>query len=165
MIVLDEQLYRRVHLRGDVFRRMIVRGQAEMTFELSAEAQRQLQLRYDLAAQTAKRYVDAGFTVVYQNIVIGSALSEVAAAFHPYQLAVVVLCPRAEVIAARDQARRKTGYPNRGSIDAFNHVLRAETPRIGYWLDNSDLTLSETADTILAQLAQAVIQTGMVQDS
>jgi len=28
-------------LRGDVFRRMIVSGQAEMTFELSAEAQRQ----------------------------------------------------------------------------------------------------------------------------
>jgi predicted kinase len=150
---LAERLAKSVHLRGDVFRRMIVRGQAEMTFELSAEAQSQLQLRYDLAVATAKRYVDAGFTVVYQDIIIGSALGEIIAAFHPYRLAVVVLCPRAEVIAARDQARRKTGYSDRASIDAFDRVLRTETPRIGYWLDNSDLTLSKTVDTILSQLA------------
>lgn len=40
---LAERLPRSVHLRGDVFRRMIVNGRAEMTFELSAEARRQLQ--------------------------------------------------------------------------------------------------------------------------
>jgi hypothetical protein len=37
-------------------------------------------------------------------------------------------------------------------VDAFDHVLREETPRIGYWLDNSDLTVAETVDTILAYL-------------
>ncbi|MCP4140962.1 MAG: AAA family ATPase [Chloroflexi bacterium] len=147
---LTERLPKSVHLRGDVFRRMIVSGQADMTFELSIEAQQQLQLRYDLAVVAAKRYADAGFTVVYQDIVIGSVLAELVAAFAPYELTVIVLCPRAEVVAARDQARGNTGYPDRASVDAFDRVLRTETPRIGCWLDSSDLTLTETVDTILA---------------
>jgi hypothetical protein len=91
--------------------------------------------------------------------VIGSTLGAVVDAFHPYRLAVVVLCPRADVVAERDQARRKTGYPDRASVVAFDHVLRAETPDIGYWLDNSDLTVAETVDSILLHLAQAAIPT------
>jgi predicted kinase len=149
---LAERLPRSVHLRGDLFRRLIVNGRAEMGATLSAEAERQLQLRYDLAVATAKRYADAGFTVVYQDIVIGAALSAVVAAFQPYRLAVVVLCPRPEVVAAREHARPKTGYPDEESIAAFDHVLRAETPRIGYWLDSSDLSVAETVDQILTRL-------------
>ncbi len=154
---LAERLPTSVHLRGDVFRRMIVNGQAEMTVALSAAAQHQLQLRYDLAVATAKRYVQAGFTVVYQDILLGPALREVIVAFQPYQPAVVVLCPRADVVAARDHARGKTGYPDRAAVDAFDHVLRAETPRIGYWLDNSDLTVAETVDTIVSRLDHATL--------
>lgn len=154
---LAERFPKSVHLRGDLFRRMIVNGRADMKFELSAEAEQQLQLRYQLAVETAKRYVQAGFTVVYQDIVIGQALREVIVACHPYQPAVVVLCPRADVVAARDHARGKTGYPDRASVDAFDHVLRSETPRIGYWLDNSDLTVAETVDTILSRLDQATL--------
>jgi predicted kinase len=149
---LAERLPRSVHLRGDLFRRMIVSGRAEMGATLSPEAERQLQLRYDLAVATAKRYADAGFTVVYQDIVIGAALSAVVAAFQPYRLAVVVLCPRPEVVAARERARAKTGYPDEASIAAFDHVLRAETPRIGYWLDSSDQSVTETVNQILTHL-------------
>ncbi len=147
---LAERLPKSVHLRGDLFRRMIINGRADMSFELSAEAERQLELRYALAVEVAKRYTQAGFVVVYQDIVIGEALQEIVRAFRPYQLNVVVLCPRPEIIAGRDQARRKTGYPNRASIDAFDHVLRSETPHIGYWLDNSDLSIAETVDAILS---------------
>lgn len=157
---LAERLPKSVHLRGDIFRRMIVNGRAEMTFKLSAEAQQQLQLRYDLAAETAKRYAQAGFTVIYQDIVIGPTLNKVAALFHPYRLGVVVLCPRPDVVAARDLARGKTGYPDRAALDAFDHVLRSETPRIGYWLDNSDQTVPETVESILSHLAQEGLQTG-----
>lgn len=152
---LAERLPMSVHLRGDLFRRMIVNGQAEMTFTLSEAAQRQLQLRYDLAASAARRYADAGFTVVYQDIVIGPALSEVVAALRPYPLAVVVLLPRADVLAARDAARGKVGYPDRAVVDAFDYVVRFETPRLGLWLDTSDLTVPATVDAILAHLPQA----------
>jgi chloramphenicol 3-O-phosphotransferase len=146
---LAERLPKSVHLRGDLFRRMIVNGQAEMGFELSAEAAQQLQLRYDLAVTSAKRYAQAGFTVVYQDIVIGPALPEVIASFQPAQPLVVVLCPRAEVVAARESARGKTGYADRAAVEAFDRALRAETPRVGYWLDTSELTLAETVDAIV----------------
>jgi len=149
---LAERLPRSVHLRGDLFRRMIVHGQAEMSFELSPEAQQQLALRYHLAAQAAKCYFQAGFTVVYQDIIIGPALADMLTTFRDFPLAVFVLCPRAEIVAARESNRSKTGYPSEDAIRAFDHVLRQQTPRIGYWLDSSDLTVAETVDAILRQL-------------
>lgn len=152
---LAERLPKSVHLRGDVFRRMIVNGQAEMSVELSEEAVRQLHLRYELAVSTAKRYAEAGFTVVYQDIIIGQSLTEITATLAPFRLAVVVLCPRAEVVAAREQARGKKGYPDRAAVDTFDQVLHNKTPRIGYWLDNSDLTIEETVDHLLAHLDEA----------
>jgi predicted kinase len=151
---LAEQLPKCVHLRGDMFRRMIVTGQAEMTFELSSEAQAQLQLRYELAAEVAKRYVTAGFAVVYQDIVIGHALETVVAALRPHVVDVVILCPRPHAIAVREQSRDKRGYADSATIEAFDHVLRFQTPRIGYWLDSSDLTVSETVQSIVSYLKQ-----------
>ena len=151
---LAERLPKSVHLRGDLFRRMIVNGQAALSFELSAAAQQQLTLRYQLAAEAAKSYFQAGFTVVYQDIIIGSALADLLTTFQDFPLAVVVLCPRAEVVAARDINRGNTGYPNDAAVRAFDRVLREETPRIGYWLDSSELTVAETVDAIVRQLAE-----------
>ncbi|MCU0540799.1 MAG: AAA family ATPase [Oscillatoriaceae cyanobacterium Prado104] len=149
---LAERLPKSVHLRGDIFRRAIVNGQAEMTLNLSAEAYQQLELRYRLAAMVARQYLQAGFTVVYQDIIIGPTLAEVVASFYDVFLSVIVLCPRAEVVAARDAARSKTGYANQAIVDAFDRILRTETPHIGYWLDSSNLTVEETVDRILANL-------------
>lgn len=149
---LAERVPVSVHLRGDLFRRAIVNGQAKMTSHLSATAMSQLRLRYRLSAQAAKGYVEAGFTVVYQDVVIGKLLSDVVASFDAYSLFTVVLCPRADVIAHRDRERAKRGYADRASVDAFDRILRDETPRIGYWLDNSDLTVEETVDRILEEI-------------
>jgi predicted kinase len=149
---LAERVPRSVHLRGDVFRRMIVNGRAEMGFDLSPEADRQLRLRYRLASRAAALYYEAGFTVVYQDIIIGPALAEVVADFPPVPLSVVVLCPSPEVVAAREAARPKVGYPDPAAVAAFDRVLRTRTPRLGYWLDTSDLTVPESVDAILAHL-------------
>ena len=155
---LAERLPQSVHLRGDVFRRMIVNGRAEMTATLSEEAERQLWLRYRLAAAAANLYLRAGFTVVYQDIIIGPALAEVVAMYRHHPLSVIVLCPRAEVVAAREAARAKTGYSDESAVHTFDRVLRDETPRIGYWLDSSNLTITETVDHILRDLPQAALR-------
>jgi predicted kinase len=149
---LAERLPRSVHLRGDLFRRMIINGQAQMSAALNDEARQQLQLRYDLAVIAARRYADAGFTVIYQDIVIGPMLSQIAAAFALYPLKVVVLCPRASIVAARERTRGKTGYADEAEVHIFDRILREETPRIGYWLDNSDLTVTETVDKIISEI-------------
>lgn len=152
---LAERLPRSVHLRGDRFRRMIVNGRAEMGLTLSPEAHAQLRLRYALAIDAAKRYRAAGFTVIYQDIVIGDALREVVAAFAGEKLHVVVLCPSAEVVARREAERTKQGYGPNFPVDAFDQTFRSETPRLGYWLDTSALSVAESVEVILAHLDEA----------
>jgi adenylate kinase family enzyme len=154
---LAERIERSVHLRGDLFRKLIVNGQARMELELSAEAYAQLWLRYRLAISAAKQYRAAGFTVVYQDIVIGKELVEVIDEFAGEPLYVVVLCPMPDAVAAREEGRNKTGYSPDFTIADFDRQFRAETPRIGYWLDSTTLSVDETVDAILANLAQARI--------
>ncbi len=144
-----------VHLRGDVFRRMVVNGRKDMSSAPDADALQQLYLRYQAAAATAKIYVDAGFSVVYQDVVIGPALHDVVAEFHGYSLHVVVLCPNAETIRKREQERPKTGYHN-VSIAQLQDTL-ASTPNIGFWLDSSEQTVAETTAVILENLPRAKI--------
>src|ERR671920_162313 len=73
--LLAERLPRSVHVRGDLFRRMVVNGRADMGPDASAEALAQLHLRYELAAYTADRYAAASFDVVLQDVVIGPELT------------------------------------------------------------------------------------------
>ncbi len=147
---LARRLPRAVHLRGDVFRRMIVSGRADMTAEPSDEALRQLQLRYDLTASAADRYASAGFTVVLQDVDLGADLPAMVGRIRHRPLAVVVLAPRAEVVAARERDRSKTGYGDWPVAD-LDAGFRADTPRIGLWLDTSDQTSEETVAEILAR--------------
>ena len=94
-----ERLDRSVHLRGDVFRKMIVNGRASMgPADPPEEAVRQLRLRYRLAALAADGYAEAGFTVVLQDIVLGGYLTEMVAAIRTRPLYVVVLAPRPAVV-------------------------------------------------------------------
>jgi chloramphenicol 3-O-phosphotransferase len=155
--LLAERLPKSVHLRGDSFRRMIVNGRAEMDFVLTDEALRQLRLRYRIAANAARLYFEAGFTVVHQDIILGSDLEEVIRHYADLPLHVVVLAPSPETVARREAERPKTGYRDASDILNFNRVLHEETPRLGLWLDTSDLTPGKTADTILSRLSEARI--------
>lgn len=157
---LAERLPKSVHVRGDLFRRMIVSGRAEVTADFPADAAEQLRLRYRLAALVTAEYLKAGFPVVCQDVILGPMLSEVVDLLRQHcpddPLHVVVLCPSPEVAAARDSARSKTGYGD-WTPDALDHSLRTETPRLGLWLDNSDQTVEQTVDTILAQLSDSAV--------
>ncbi|HEX5121435.1 MAG TPA: AAA family ATPase [Pseudonocardiaceae bacterium] len=149
---LAERLPRSVHVRGDGFRRMVVRGRADMASPPSAEALRQLRLRHRLTAATADAYCAAGFTVVVQDVVIGPALPAMVDLITARPLSVVVLAPRPDVVARREAARAKTGYGNGWSVAQLDAILRDETPRLGRWLDNSDQTPDQTVADILANL-------------
>lgn len=153
---IASRLPKSVHLRGDMFRRMIVRGRVDMGDQDEAEARAQLHLRYRAAVGVAKTYYAAGFDVVYQDVMIGPALSDVVAQFSAVPLHVVVLCPRPEIVKRREHDRDKTGYGDY-SVTDLDDVLRKRTPRIGHWLDNSDQDVDETAEAILARLETAKV--------
>ncbi|WP_329242248.1 AAA family ATPase [Actinoallomurus sp. NBC_01490] len=146
--VLAERLPRSVHVRGDVFRRMVVNGRADMTPDPSDEAVRQLRLRHRLTAAACDEYFREGFTVIAQDVVIGDHLTEMIHMIRQRPLLVVVLAPRPEAIAAREAARDKNAY-DQWTIDLLDDGLRTRTPRLGLWLDTSAQTPDETAEEIL----------------
>jgi predicted kinase len=144
--LLAERFARSAHLRGDRFRRMIVRGSAPPNTE-AFEAE--LVLRYTLAARSADGYADAGYTVVWQDCVMGAALGEIEALLRTRPLDIIVLAPRPEVVAWRDAHRHKRGYDGDWTVEQLDRILRDETPRVGHWIDNSDQAPEETVEAIL----------------
>jgi chloramphenicol 3-O-phosphotransferase len=154
---LAERLPRAVHLRGDVFRRMIVSGRVEVTPDLPDEAMRQLGLRYELAATVAGRYAEAGFTVIWQDVILGPALARVAESLRGRSFGIVVLGPAPVAVAAREAGRPKTGYGAWTPAD-LDRGMRADTPRLGLWLDSSGMTVGETVDAILARGAETRVE-------
>ncbi|MBF9132953.1 AAA family ATPase, partial [Plantactinospora sp. S1510] len=91
---LAERLPRAAHVRGDVFRRMIVSGQQDFTPEQATEATAQLRLRYRLSAATADGYAQSGFTAVVQDVILGPQLADYLELITTRPRFVVVLAPR-----------------------------------------------------------------------
>lgn len=146
--LLCERMKKSVHLRGDLFRRMIVSGKADMTEQPTQEALQQLYLRYQLTAETAKAYYENGFSVVIQDNYYGPALRHMLEFMEGYPVSVVVLCPDCETIRRREASRAKTGYTG-FDVEPLYASFMEETPRIGLWLDNASMTPEATVEEIL----------------
>ncbi len=151
---LAESLPRAVHVRGDLFRRTIVSGRAEMVPGAGDDALSQLRLRYALAAQAVDGYASAGFTAVYQDIILGDDLAATAHRIRSRPLFIVVLAPRAEVALARAAARSKASGYGEWTAQGLDQLLRS-SQRLGLWLDTSDQTAEQTADEIRARAEEA----------
>ncbi len=77
-------------------------------------------------------------------------LTEYIAHLTARPLIVVALTPRPSVVAERESNRQKVAYRDSfDGIEALDRALREDTPRVGLWLDNSDLGAAETVDVIL----------------
>jgi chloramphenicol 3-O-phosphotransferase len=155
--LLAQRFERGVHLRGDLFRTMIVRGRDPITPELGEEALRQLDLRQRIAANVANDYWRDDFTVVLQDIYAGAGLANVVGRIEISPLYVVVLNPRPDVVAAREQQRAKSGY-GEWDVESLCASFAEETAHIGLWLDTSELTPEETVEQILLQRRDARVR-------
>lgn len=148
---LAERFERSAHVRGDHYRRSIVGGRREMSAEPDQEALDQLLLRYELEVATAERYCRAGFTTILQDIIIGPLLGTYVELVTHRPCSLVVLAPGPDEVVRREAGRAKSGYGALTAAD-LDAVLRTETPKLGWWLDTTDLSVEETVDRILANL-------------
>ena len=146
--ILSSKFNKSVHLRGDIFRKMIVSGREEMSENASDEAISQLYLRYRLSAETAKAYFDNGFSVVLQDNYYGEALKYMLKLLEGYPVRTVVLCPCVAEVEKREKSRNKVGYRGFKISELYESFIK-ETPRTGYWIDSSDQTPDETVNDIL----------------
>jgi GrpB-like predicted nucleotidyltransferase (UPF0157 family)/cytidylate kinase len=147
--LLAARFARGVYLEGDFFRRSIVRGREEMTPELSPAALEQLRLRYRLAASAADAYYEAGFNVALEDVVAGPLLGEYRVMIRSRPCHVIVLLPSVEAVAARERGRQQKGYTH-WTVEQLYEGFVTTTPRIGVWLDTTNLTAHETVDAVLA---------------
>jgi chloramphenicol 3-O-phosphotransferase len=153
--LLAERLDRAAHVRGDLFRRMIVSGRADMTPGADEDAVAQLRLRHRLTATVADGYADAGFTAVVQDVLLGDHVDDLLDAIRTRPRYLVVLAPEPAAVAEREANRAKTGY-GAWTVEDLDRGLRA-MPRRGLWLDSTHLDPDATVDALLAKLAEAEV--------
>lgn len=136
-----------VHLRGDIFRRMIISGRADMSETPSSAAMNQLHLRYQLTAESAKKYFDSGFSVVIQDNYYCTELPYMLDLLKGYPVQTIALCPDVSTIQQRETERTKKGYTG-FEIEPLYNAFMTETPRVGLWIDSSNQTPQQTLDCI-----------------
>ena len=113
---------------------------------MSAEAARQLRLRLRHACLLARSFVEAGFSAVVDDIVIGRRVDDLLEELCGHRFIFVMLAPRPEVIEHRERGRGTRLWEAWGWMD---EEVRTGTPRLGLWLDTSDQSVDETVDEIL----------------
>ena len=159
--LLARQFDRGVHIRGGQFYRWAVRGWVHAGDAGTAEARRLLDLRYRLAAMTADEYCRAGFCTVVQDNIFGVDVTDWLQSVKARPRHLVVLRPSIAVVRKREQQRHeatgKVAYrPGEFTPENLDGLL-AQTPRIGLWLDTSDMTVEETVSHILIRQSAAVV--------
>lgn len=158
--LLAARFPRGVCVPGDAVRAMIVSGRLEMTPDASAGALEQLRLRYAGALAVAGTFLDAGYDVVVEDVIVGPVLRDFLEMVPVPEFHLVFLDPGADAIAEREAARDKDAYGRgRFSVGGLLSVLREETDRVGLWLDTTRLTAEETVARILAAPAESLVRT------
>jgi AAA domain-containing protein len=159
--LLARQFERGVHVRGGQFYRWAVRGWVHAGDARAAEARRLLDLRYRLSAMTADEYCRAGFCTVVQDNIFGADVTHWFQSVTTRPRHLVVLRPSVAVVREREHQRHeatgKIAYrPGEFCPEDLDGFI-AETPRVGLWLDTSDMTAEETVSQILIRQSAAVV--------
>jgi len=151
--LLAERFERGACVPGDTIREMLASGRAEMRPGGEAEALRQLALRYAGALSVAGVFLDGGFDVVVEDVIVGPILRDFLGLVPVPEFHLVFLDPDAAAIERRERERERVAYgPGRWSVSGLQALLREETDRIGLWLDTTRQSAEQTVDSILAQL-------------
>jgi hypothetical protein len=157
-LLLASRLERSVCVPGDAIRAMVVSGRADMRPDAGEAELHQLLLRYQGTLAVAAVYLDAGFDVVVEDVIIGPMLPKFLELIPVPEVHLVLLDPGAATVADRDRGRSKTGYGGHWDVGQLHDVLRLETPRLGLWLDSTELSPEQTVDRILSDPAASLVQ-------
>jgi predicted kinase len=150
--LLASRLDRAVYVPGDTIRAMVISGRADMTTDAGDAQLNQLLLRYQGALALAGVYLNAGFDVIVEDVIIGQVLRQFLGLVPVPEMHLVFLDPNTATLSERDANRTKTAYGERWNVRQLRDVLHMETARIGLWLDSTELTAEQTVDRILADL-------------
>jgi hypothetical protein len=145
---LARRFARAALVSGDAMQSMIVSGRRWPSGrDMLDEERHQLELRLTNACMLGLSFLDAGFTVVLEDSVIGDRLDQLLELLKAHMFYFVMLNPRPDAIRQREKSS--------GTFDKWSWLdeeIRTKTARIGLWIDNSDQIPDETVEEILARV-------------
>jgi predicted kinase len=152
--LLAQSFARGVHVEADTLHHMIVSGAVwvKEPEEPSGEAAQQLRLRIKHMCLLGRSFLEAGFTVVLDDIISGSSWQHLQEELHGVPFSLVVLAPRVEVVAQQRDLNRAKPPQGRAWAEYLDDDLRRTMKGLGLWIDTSEQTPEETVKQILYHL-------------
>ena len=138
------------HIETDELTKLVVSGRRwPEQRAMSDEAALQLRLRLHNACLLARSFVEAGFSAVIDDIIMGLRMDDLLMemAEHPFYF--VMLMPSFEVVVRREIGRGTKQHEQWAWMD---DEVRTATRRLGLWLDTSEQTADETVEEILSRV-------------
>lgn len=144
--LLARRLERGVHIESDLLQEFIAAGWPDER-KKPDEWRRQLRLRTRNASLLADSFFEAGFTPVIDDVVIGSRLDDFRHELRSRPILFIMLMAALEVVERRDAGRN-----DKHVFERWRHLdddVRHHMPRVGLWVDTSQMTADEAVETIL----------------
>ncbi len=153
--LLAQRFVQGVHIEADVLQRMIISGGVWVSQpgEPDGEAARQLRLRLKHLCLLGKSFVEAGFTVVLDDIILGDRWHQLQEELHGFPFSLVVLTPHVDVVTQQRDTNRSKDPQGSAWAVYLDQMLHTTMADIGLWIDTSELTPEETIEQILRRLS------------
>jgi predicted kinase len=144
---------RGAQVSGDTVSMMIRSGSVGFMGEPRNEALRQDELCDRNMCALANNFVDFGFTVFLDAVLVDRAeLDFFIALMSPRPVRLVVLAPGIDVCKARNAARAAEERFDFDGYERLQAEMASEFGDVAWWLDTSGQSPRETADLMLARL-------------
>jgi len=161
--MLARRFERGVHVSADTLQKMIVSGgewplasETNANTDPQGEAVDQLRLRLHNICLLGRSFYDAGFTVVLDDIIVGSRMQHLLVDLGGVDFMFVMLTPSLETVRDRERQR---GTELWREWEWLTESVERTTPRVGLWLDTSAQTPEETVDEIMRRAwGEALVQ-------
>jgi chloramphenicol 3-O-phosphotransferase len=148
-------LPRAAQVKGDDVNEMILAGRVWFRGEPRAEAERQVELCDRNLCSLAANFVDFGFTVLTDQIVVSRVqLDFLVGLLVPRPVRLVTLAPGIEVCRRRNALREPDESWEFDGYEQLESDLWRELGDVGWWFDTSALTPEQTAEQLVREAAR-----------
>ncbi|WP_129782361.1 AAA family ATPase [Peristeroidobacter soli] len=146
---LAARLERATHIEGDCLQGFIISGSVPPGALPQTEEHRQIHLNVRNQCLLARSFAEEDFVAIIDYVLVNRArVEEYREHLSACDVRLVTLAPGVDTALQRDRTRPEKHVG--GIWLQLHETLTAELRGLGLWIDNSKLTVDQTADYVLA---------------